>query len=99
MPEITANVFMFGKSQSVTVDVTSSLGFTSQDETAIIETVLGLKELHQTARSRGAPIGMIGYIHNYSENTILAVTAMDSNARTITIPKSGEVKSGNHVFK
>lgn len=99
MPQITANIFMNGKSTPVTVDVTSSLGFSSIDERMIVETVMGLTELHQSARVRNPPIGMIGYIHNSSENSIYAVTAMDTNAKTITIAKGGEVKNNKHVFK
>ena len=61
---------------------------------------MGEKELHQTSKAKGCPVNAIGYIHNYTDNTIYAVTAMKQTPPySITITKSGEVKEGKHIFK
>ncbi len=100
MPQIiSAQVYQNGKTTTESVTVTSTLGFSKQDEKMIVETTLGLAALHQSSACQNAPAGMIGYIHNYSENSIYAVTAMDKAQKTITIPKGGIVKNGVHRFK
>jgi len=99
MPILNGTKLNKGKSVGVVVTVTSTVGFSKIDEKLIVGTVVGDIELHQSTKVKGAPLGMIGYIHNLAENTVLAVTALDKTAMTITIPKGGQVKAGVHVFK
>lgn len=88
-----------GKAVPVSVLVTSTLSFTKIDEKKIVATAVGETVLHKSTKVKGAPLGTIGYIHNSGENTLYAVSALDTSNHTITITKEGQAKNGVHVFK
>jgi hypothetical protein len=99
MPIITKTVFWYGQNITVNVNVTGNFAYSEIDENIIVETVLtGTKALHNTSKANGATQGAIGYIHNYAENKLWLVTALDSMQRTITITKQGKVNGGSHNF-
>ena len=69
------------------------------NERLIWETAHGDAELHNTDDARGAPADAIGYIHNYAENVLLAVSRLDTDRYTIELcGRAGRVNGGQHVF-
>jgi hypothetical protein len=54
---------------------------------------------HLSAKCKNAPAAMIWYVHQYGgRNRLLAVTAANVGARTITAPRAGRVNAGDHQF-
>jgi hypothetical protein len=98
---VTGTTTVKGKPVAVTVTVNASenFAFSKIDQRIIIDAVCGGQALHQSAKVQGAPMGTIGYIHNKAENTIYAVSTLDSIAKTISITKGGQTKANVHVFK
>ncbi len=110
MPQtIVGTVFQNG-AKSCSVEVTGGYAPSKSSDTAVLATVFGDKDLHQTSKAKGCPKTSIGYIHDYTANTLYAVASMTADKTpagtapapwtgTITILAMGSVGKGNmHKF-
>ena len=65
----------------------------------IWSTATGGTALHTSKKVQNFPAGAIGYIHNYANNALIAVSRLDTDAGTIELVGGlGRVNGGMHVF-
>jgi hypothetical protein len=105
---ITGTVFSNGI-KNCTVEITGAYGPCKSSNTAVFDTVFGDKALHQTSKAKNIPATSIGYIHDYTANTLYAVGAMTADKTpagtlaapwtgTLSIVGMGSVKNNVHKF-
>jgi hypothetical protein len=106
---IVGTVFSNG-TKNCSVEITGGYAPSKSSNTAVFETVFGDKALHQTSKAKGTPKASIGYIHDYTANTLYAVQSMTADKTpagtaaapwtgTLVILAMGSVGKGNmHKF-
>lgn len=87
-------------SRIVTVDVSypDAMNIAGHEQ-VIWATGTGATALHVSGRVRNLPAGAIGYMHDYGNNVLIAVSRLDIVRRTIELCGDfGHVNGGVHIF-